>query len=230
MPVIRVSHGVYIVGGANLSYYWDSNSYIIICRNTCLLIDVGTGKGYLNLINNIFELGVELKIIKFILLTHCHYPNAGGAHILKELTGALTVAHYPDSLYMRIGDQILTDAVSYNEKFTSVPISVELTLTEHDVIDNEEMYVKAIHTPGHTPGSTSYLVHMKEYDTRILFIGDALGPLSRKWMSDENDWHNSINRLLKYEFDILCTSTTCIYSNISKLLENAVKSKPVWVD
>ncbi len=230
MPAAKVAKGIYVVGGQNLTYFIDCNSYLILSPESSFLIDTGSGKGYLNLLNNIFELGVDPRSIKFILLTHCHYPNAGGTYLLKELTKALTVAHYPDSLYIRQGDIVMTDAMRYGDKFTASPISIEIHEEEFTIIDDDYITIKAIHTPGHTPGSTSYRVDLKELDLTLLFIGDALGPLSKKWKSSETDWYRSLHKILKLKIDILCTSVSCIYSNVDKIINEAIRAGPIWIN
>ena len=51
-----------------------------------------------------------------------------------------------------------------------------MTLLEIGVLDGYELgfAVTAIHTPGHTPGSTCFLLDAGEEGTPILFSGDTL--------------------------------------------------------
>lgn len=89
--------------------------------------------------------------IKKILLTHNHFDHIEGVEKVVAETGAEVFIHSEDERPLRQGQGRIVP-LSSGMKFSIGKIPVE-----------------ALHTPGHTPGSTCYLV-----DGRHLITGDTL--------------------------------------------------------
>ncbi len=236
MPITTIYKNVYRVGGRDLSFIYDSNVYLLrLNKNDYILVDIGTGKGLMNLISNIFELGVSLHSIRYIILTHAHYHASGSAWWFSK-TQALTVAHEPDASFIRIGDPRYTGAEDLKTKFIPAPISINIRedVDEYEISIGENNIV-VLHTPGHTKGSISVLVTYKQDDTSILFVGDSLTAiLSKRWLSNEVEFKETvtkIQRLVKEEnIEILCTSIECFKGNrVREYLKQVSTENPVWV-
>ncbi len=124
---------------------FGTNAYILVCRKTqeSVLIDAP---------------GDEEKIadklgstkLKFILITHSHFDHTGALQAIKEKFKAKVIAHSADS--------------------PQLPLAPEVFGEDGNSIFFGEIEVKALYTPGHTPGSLCFLY--KEY----LFSGDTLFP------------------------------------------------------
>ena len=94
--------------------------------------------------------------LKRVLITHGHLDHVQGGKELKEKTNCEIVMHQDDlGLYERVADQcrdfgvmnIATDGLPKPDAFVS----------DGDVIRwSPSFSCKCVHTPGHTPGSTSY--------------------------------------------------------------------------
>ena len=90
--------------------------------------------------------------LRSILLTHCHQDHMGGVEVLKEKTGAALHLHREEMpLFSRQSG--LTPAGFIDE-------GIELSVGR--------LRLRALTTPGHTPGGVTYL------SESVCFVGDAL--------------------------------------------------------
>jgi len=124
---------------------YGNNAYLIADRDAgeALIVDMPAGS------RAVLEAVGDLKV-SAILLTHTHPDHWADYELVKSATGAHVRCH---------------------------PAEVIMPVNKNDrpVSDGEEIavgagVVRALHTPGHTPGSTCYLAG------RILFSGDVLFP------------------------------------------------------
>jgi len=228
LPIIGISRGIYLVGGQQLSHPLDANVYLILRdRSRGVLVDSGIGLGYENVLRNILELGViPSKNIEYVVLTHCHARHSGGASKLYYRIGLKTIAHEPDSTYIRIGDEEKTLARKYGLHYSPSPITVNLRRSVETMSING-VYFELIHTPGHTLGSLS--IYFELNGRKIMIIGDALGPLSRKWNSDEKLWRKSLEKIFSYDFELLLTGHDYIRNGGKAIIEKALELGPVWI-
>lgn len=119
----------------------DVNSYVLVAGQEAVVIDPG---------EPIDKIAGQLGTVtlKWILVTHGHPGHLAGKDALKDSTGARTAMHVADAkAFLRSADQYLL---------------------EGDELPFGDMTLKAIHTPGHTPGSLCFLV------ANHLFTGDTL--------------------------------------------------------
>lgn len=91
-----------------------------------------------------------------ILLTHRHHDHVNGVPDVSQATGAQVYIHPADAL----GTQQWTHETVPFQDGTQIPLGA-LTIT-------------TLHTPGHTEGSTSYLIHSTDDPVGHLFTGDCL--------------------------------------------------------
>jgi metallo-beta-lactamase class B len=101
-----------------------------------------------DVIANIRKVGVNLRDIKYIVLSHGHLDHAGGAARLQEVTGARVVALAED------WDMIAAlDGKPGNRdpKPNKVP-KRDMVVKEGDTLDLGGQHLLFHHQPGHTPG------------------------------------------------------------------------------
>jgi hydroxyacylglutathione hydrolase len=102
-----------------------------------------------------------------LLHTHGHFDHISGSSELAELTGA--------PIRLHPADRPLYDALPAQAQFFGLkanpPAEPGPPLSDGEVIRFGKSSVRAIHTPGHTPGSTCFLL---EGDNPVLFSGDTL--------------------------------------------------------
>lgn len=145
------------------NYMNDENTYIVYDENTKngFVIDPGYRCG--GILKAAEDDGI---IIKYILITHCHYDHISDLEELRRKTGALLVSGNKGSI--NISDPDINLSVS--------GLGYELLAKKSDIVlkDNEKFIVdgidiKCFYTPGHTNCGVCYLVNDKK-----LFTGDTL--------------------------------------------------------
>ena len=123
----------------------SNNGYLLVCpvTNESIIIDTP------------FEPEKLLAVarnttVKAILITHNHYDHIDGLETIRTATGAPVGAHSASA--------------------EDLPGGLDLNISDGDTVTAGTVTVTALHTPGHTPGATCYLVG------RHLFTGDTLFP------------------------------------------------------
>jgi glyoxylase-like metal-dependent hydrolase (beta-lactamase superfamily II) len=101
-----------------------------------------------------------------LLHTHAHFDHIGGSRRVKEATSAPIRLHAADfPLYDRLAEQAGFFGLSAEE-----PLPPDRPIEDGETIRFGALAVTAIHTPGHTPGSTCYYFERGA----VLFSGDTL--------------------------------------------------------
>ncbi len=107
------------------------------------------------------QLGIDAGDVRYVFLTHTDRDHVGGLPLFKRA-----------ELYLSADEEQMitrTTPRSFGIAFNP-PIQRKYTLLKDgDIVHVGATRVRALSTPGHTPGSMSYLV-----DDSILFVGDAL--------------------------------------------------------
>ena len=126
----------------------DNNVWIVGNETECVIID--SPHDAAAIINQ-----VRGRTVKAILLTHAHNDHIGAARELADAVGA--------PIHLNPADQVLWEQVYPG------------TTPDKEIADGDEFQVggatlRAIHTPGHSPGSTCF--HLEAETT--VFSGDTL--------------------------------------------------------
>ena len=129
--------------------YWTlcgsdgNNAYLIVCPETAESIIIDAPLNPEAIIEQ-----AQGTHVRAILITHRHRDHVEGLGPIVEATGALVAAHADDA--------------------DGMPSPPDILLADGDTLQAGSLEVKAIHIPGHTPGSTCYLAG------NHLFTGDSL--------------------------------------------------------
>lgn len=200
-PRIRfITSEICQVGGAGLTHANDAAIYLVAVAGGAALIDAGCGRGNDRLLLNLEAAGVTPEQIGYLLLTHCHYDHTGGAAALRRRFGWRVALHADEAEYLTAGDSEVSAASWYGDELT--PCAVDLPLVDGQEILLGDRALRAIHIPGHSPGSLAYLVESD--GQRVLFAQDVHGPLHPALRSNRVDYQASLGRLAALEADILC--------------------------
>ncbi len=126
----------------------DNNVWIVGNDTECVIID--SPHDARAIINQ-----VQGRKVQAILLTHAHNDHIGAAREVAEAVGA--------PIYLNPEDLVLWEQVYPGSK-------PDRELADGDVFEVAGASLRAIHTPGHSPGSTCFLLESEG----TVFTGDTL--------------------------------------------------------
>ncbi len=180
------------------------------------LIDTGTSSVPRNsLLPALKDVGWDPSELRILINTHMHHDHAGGNAEMQEVSGG--------GIHMHRADYDLADREKHLEKYCRDPLrlmdqhadipereafmrgtlgrewGIERALEDGDVIDlGGDVRLDVVHTPGHTPGSTSFFWA----SAGIMFSGDAVGGRGSRANGyplyfSARDYGRSIKRLLE---------------------------------
>lgn len=168
----KIGDGLYLFG--HLS---PAAVYVIETDEGLALVDTGLEAEYDKIAQAMTLLGLDLKRLKLILLTHVHGDHTMGAERLRQETGARVYIGREDAKPLRDGGPWEAIFSIYDMPgVTTHPTQVDSELVDGEVLTLGKARITAIATPGHTPGSVCYLVEHR--GMRILFGGDAITSLA----------------------------------------------------
>jgi hydroxyacylglutathione hydrolase len=134
---------------------YQANSYLVSLNSQYLIIDPGSKPDFL-----ISKIPVMSKVLA-ILLTHGHFDHFAAAEELAK--------HYNVEIYVHIEDEeMLYDAQKNYSDHRNVTCNQRVYAFDKPYLQIGPFKINVFHTPGHSPGSVSYLIDQS------LFTGDLL--------------------------------------------------------
>jgi len=215
----KVCDGVWLVGGPEMTDPSDCCVYLIQFAEELALIDAGAGESVSHIMENVESLKLDPKLVKKLILTHCHIDHIGGANEFKSRLGCEIIAQEKTAETLLRGDPVLTAAKWYGME--APVIAVDKTFGDSLELSFGGETLHLIHIPGHSPDSSAAYLDRK--GKRILFGQDVHGPLHPALGSNADLYHKSLQRLLELKPDILCEGHFGIYQP-NAAIERYVKS------
>jgi hydroxyacylglutathione hydrolase len=134
---------------------YQANSYLISLDDQFLIIDPGSKPDFL-----ISKIPQSAKVLA-ILLTHGHFDHFAAAENLAE--------HFDVEIYVHIEDEeLLGDPYKNYSEQRNVTCKKHILAFDKPYLHIGPFKINVFHTPGHSPGSVSYLIDQH------LFTGDLL--------------------------------------------------------
>ena len=124
---------------------FENNCYLVTCPQTSEAIVIDPAAEERKII-----MEISRRRIKYILITHGHLDHIGALEEVREKVKAPVGIHEKDSRALRR--------------------KADFFLTDGQVLKFGELEMKVLHTPGHTPGGTCFLIG------KVLFSGDTIFP------------------------------------------------------
>lgn len=126
---------------------YDNNVFVLRCRETgeSVLIDAA------NEHEKLLELCTRLNVRR-VLETHGHFDHIAAVPAMREAGYKVAISSADAPMLNKVGYDVFID--------------------DAEVIEVGKLRLHAIHNPGHTPGSISFLIE----GAPVLFSGDTLFP------------------------------------------------------
>ncbi len=200
---MEVVPGVHAVPGVR----W-SRSYLIVERDRLALIDTGPPMSARRVFEYVESIGRRPEEVELVLMTHGHPDHVGGARAIVKRTGASVHAHTSDTHRKWRGDRrYLGGGGGIVARVPLVRTTEAHASVEHGQVTDLLGGLRALHTPGHTPGSVCYLLEREG----LLFSGDTLFSDGERVSRsvpfpgyNRDDYVASLRTLAEMDFGVLC--------------------------
>jgi hydroxyacylglutathione hydrolase len=171
-----------------------STAYLVESEAGIILVDAGCPHYEQSILQRIRAL--ENGSLRLIFVTHAHLDHYGSAAALRRLTGAPIAIHRADASAMAEGKTSIGSVRGsgwlmwtllrlFEPYVRPEPTPPDLLLEDGDDLRAFGLDAVVVHTPGHTPGSSSLIV-----EGHIAFMGDLLSTSVRPRVqrSFADDW------------------------------------------
>lgn len=189
----------------------DANLFIVADGEGAIAFDAAYGGDALQ--GELARLPIKPEAVSHLFLTHTDVDHTGGLDCFPNA-----------QIYLSEDEEQMIDGTTtrlfrlYRNPRLRRPYTL---LADGDVIEIGQIKVRAIATPGHTPGSMSYLVN-----ERVLFTGDSLAlqngrarPFYRLFNMDTKAQTESIPKLATLKHvSLLCTAHTGCTSDYDRAM------------
>ncbi len=120
-----------------------------------ILIDSATAEAVPSILANIRTLGFDPRDVKIIIGSHEHIDHMGGFAALKAATGARVLVRAAAKPVIESG-KVDSEDPQAGILPDMVPVQVDAVIKDGEVIRVGKSALKAVATPGHTSGGTSW--------------------------------------------------------------------------
>lgn len=196
----RVIANVHYVGTAELT------SFLITTPAGHVLLDAPLEENVPHLLRSIRELGFDPADIEILIGSHAHHDHAGGFARIKEATGARLLLSRADAALVERGGR---DDFAFGDSHAFPPAQVDGFVEDGDVVELGGVRLRAVLTPGHTKGGTSWLMDVEEGGEtyRVLFANSLSAPGydlldNEKYPTIMDDYRASFDRLAAIDADV----------------------------
>lgn len=140
---------------------FETNAYLVTCERSreCAILDVGFDPE--SVVRAVRDGGL---IVRHLLNTHAHYDHAAAMRALQQSVGG--------EYWLHPGDRALLDHLTEQGAVFGLPPAAAPDEV-HPLADGQRLAIgeetlEVIHTPGHSPGSVTFM------NGDLLWVGDVL--------------------------------------------------------
>lgn len=154
----RIAGNLYYVGT------YDLASYLIVTSKGNILINTGLSGSADMIKKNIEALGFKFNDIKILLTNQAHYDHLGAMAAIKKQTGARFYADAADAGVCEAGGTNDYEMSDLGMSFK--PVVPDKLLKDKDLVQLGGTKLTILHHPGHTKGSCSFMLDVKDKNRR----------------------------------------------------------------
>jgi metallo-beta-lactamase class B len=172
-PAHRIAGNLYYVGTEDLA------CFLLTTREGHILINTGLEDSTPLLRDSFRKLGFRLEDVKILLTMQAHFDHVAAMNEVKKISGAKLFATEADAPILEDGGR--SDPY-FGKQGWFPPVKVDRRLKDGDLVTLGGTELKVITTPGHSKGSVSYSMTLKDGDrslsVAIANIGTVVMPLT----------------------------------------------------
>jgi metallo-beta-lactamase class B len=162
----RIVGPIHFVGTSELA------AYLVATPDGHVLIDGGLPESAPLIERSIRSLGFDPGDIRTLLITQAHFDHVGSLAHFERLNGARVEVMDGDVPIVESGgrkDYLFADI----ERAWFEPVQVDRVLHDGDTVAVGGVTLTARRTPGHTPGSTTWLTSVEDAGRRLVVVFSA---------------------------------------------------------
>lgn len=174
----RIYGNTWYVGTDGLS------SILIEGDGGLILIDGGLPQSAPLIDANIRSLGFDTRDVAAILVSHVHFDHVGGLAALQRLSGANVFTSSAGSGPLSSGILAENDPqyIADSDKGNFPPVRHVVAVGDGQIVSAGSLDVKAVYTPGHTPGGITWTWQSCALNTCYdVVYADSMSAVSSEW-------------------------------------------------
>jgi len=199
----HVVGNIYYVGSKGIA------AYLIVSPKGDILLDGTEAENGAMVERNIAKLGFNIRDVKVLLNNHAHFDHAGALAQLKADSGATFFANPRDKAILETGHITLPNS---NDLLDFPPVKVDRLLRDGEIVRVGPIAMKAVFTPGHTPGCTSWSTNVRDHGRTLsvvfpcsLTVGGNPLVGNKGYPNIVADFRRSFARLAAMKADVVLT-------------------------
>ncbi|MEZ2444616.1 subclass B3 metallo-beta-lactamase [Chitinophaga sp. RCC_12] len=197
-----------IVGNLYYVGTYDLASYLIATPSGHILVNTGLASSAAVIKKNIEALGFRVSDIKILLTNQAHFDHLGAMAAVQEATGARFMVDAADESVVKSGGK--TDYALGGEFSAFRPVKISGLLHDKDIVSLGDAKLLVLHHPGHTKGSCSFLMEVKDSSkTYKVLLANMPTIVTEKKFSQVTaypqiaaDYKYTLDTMPKIQFDI----------------------------
>ncbi|MBT1701328.1 subclass B3 metallo-beta-lactamase [Fulvivirgaceae bacterium PWU4] len=202
----RIAGNVYYVGT------YDLACYLITTPEGHILINSGLAESAAMIRKSVETLGFRFSDIKILLTTQAHYDHVAGLAQIQKETGAKMMVNEADAQVLADGGS--SDFIFGGKGSMFTPVKADRLLHDGDTVKLGGTKLLVLHHPGHTKGSTSFMLDVKDekrsWKVLIVNIPSILSQTRISGMpaypNVGKDYDYTLKSLRKLQFDLWVAS------------------------
>ena len=162
----RIVGPIHFVGTSELA------AYLVATPDGHVLIDGGLAASAPLIERSIRTLGLDPRDIRTLLITQAHFDHVGSLAHFERLSGARVEVMDGDVPIVQSGGR-KDYLFAGTERAWFEPVQVDRVLRDGDTVAMGGLTLTARRTPGHTPGSTTWLTTVEDGGRRFTVVFSA---------------------------------------------------------